>query len=734
MLRRIAVCVLILVSGVSLHAQRKALTLGAVFDPAIKENFSGNPQKDLIWIDDRSFLWPKTDSRGEVIDFLLVDTRTGTQKVFLDQNLLRSAIGDTRDGDEDEAARLTRRRKLALNEQRDAILLTISNDIFVYSIRNGKLTQLTSTAAAEEEASFSPDGSKVAFIRDNDLYVMTVTSRRETRLTTDGGPDLLNGKLDWVYQEEIYGRGIFRGYWWSPDSSRIAMLQLDESNVPRFTIVDHIPYHQKLEVINYPKAGDPNPAARLFVIDLATGDRLRVEDAKYADQEVLFVDVSWSPDARDVLFQVQDREQTWLDLNAANAARGTSRTLFRDETPAWVERIGSPHWIGTDNFLWLSERTGYKHLFLYRRDGTLLRQVTKGPWEVRTLHGVDPSRSWIYFSGTERSPTGLDVYRVRTDGSRFSRLTSAPGTHTAVFNASLTHFLDTWSDVTTPPQIHLRRADGGTVRTVDQNPAALLQTHAFIKPEFLQVPTRDGFMMEAMLIKPVNFDPSRTYPVYQHTYGGPQSQQVKNSWSESTGLFHQVLANNGIIVWVCDNRSASGKGAVSAWPIYRNLGELELRDLEDGLSWLKQHPWVDGTRVMINGWSYGGFMSSYALTHSRSFVAGIVGAPVTDWRDYDSVYTERYMLRPQNNEAGYRKAAPRFAGKEIHGKVLIVHGLTDDNVHVQNSIQLAYELQEAGTPFEMMFYPRARHGITDAKFVWHMRQLMLDFILRNLKP
>src|SRR5687767_12204622 len=394
MLRRIAVCVLVLVAVTSLHAQRKALTLGAVFDPAIKENFSGIPQKDLIWIDDRSFLWPKTDSKGEVVDFLLVDVRTGTQKLFLDQKLLRAALGETTEAGEDEAARLTRRRKLALNGQHDVILLTIANDIFLYSLRDAKLTQLTSTTAAEEEASFSPDGSKVAFIRDNDLYVMSVANRRENRLTTDGGADLLNGKLDWVYQEEIYGRGIFRGYWWSPDSSRIAFLQLDESRVPRFTIVDHIPYHQRLEVINYPKAGDPNPAVRLFVIDLATGGRVRVNDAKYADQEVLFVDVSWSPDARDVLFQVQDREQTWLDLNAANAARGTSRTLFRDQTPAWIERIGSPQWVGNDNFLWLTERSGYKHLYLYRRDGTLLRQVTTGSWEVRTLHGVDQSRSW----------------------------------------------------------------------------------------------------------------------------------------------------------------------------------------------------------------------------------------------------------------------------------------------------------------------------------------------------
>jgi dipeptidyl-peptidase-4 len=254
------------------------------------------------------------------------------------------------------------------------------------------------------------------------------------------------------------------------------------------------------------------------------------------------------------------------------------------------------------------------------------------------------------------------------------------------------------------------------------------------RPEFVQVQTRDGFTMEAMLIKPPDFDASRKYPVYQHTYAGPHAPQVRSAWGATTYLYHQMLAQHGIVVWICDNRSASGKGAVSTWAAYKRLGETELADIEDGVNWLRKQPWVDAARIGINGWSYGGFMVSYALTHSTSFAKGIAGGSGTDWRDYDSVYTERYMLMPQHNIDGYDRTAPRRAAKNLNGRLLLVHGTMDDNVHVQNTLQFAYELQRAGKPFELMLYPKSRHGVSDPQLAKHMRQAMLDFIIRTLKP
>jgi len=347
---------------------------------------------------------------------------------------------------------------------------------------------------------------------------------------------------------------------------------------------------------------------------------------------------------------------------------------------------------------------------------------------------VDEKGGWVYYSGTERRHVGGDVFRMRLDGSGRTRLSTAPGTHTAVFNPSLTAYIDTWSDAQTPPQVSLHRADGTVSRVIHEGKVPALGEYRLSRWEFLQVKTRDGFPMEAMILKPPDFDPARRYPVYQYTYGGPHAPQVKDAWGGTSGMFHQILAQQGVIVWVCDNRTASGKGAESVWPAYQRFGPLELQDIEDGLAWLKAQPWVDGSRIGIHGWSYGGFMTTFALTHSKSFAMGIAGAPVTDWRHYDSIYTERYMRTPEHNAAGYAATSPLAAAKDLHGKLLLIYGAIDDNVHPQNSMLFAQELQKAGKPFRMMVYPKGRHGITDAAQVEHLRAMMLDFVQETLLP
>jgi dipeptidyl-peptidase-4 len=319
------------------------------------------------------------------------------------------------------------------------------------------------------------------------------------------------------------------------------------------------------------------------------------------------------------------------------------------------------------------------------------------------------------------------VYRARLDGTGMTRLVERAGTHRASFSPNMSMFLDSWSDLTTPPQVRLHKADGNELRVVHESRIAHLANVQLSKPELLQVKTRDGFVMEAMLIRPLNFDPARKYPVMQFTYGGPGAQSVRNAWGGSTYMYYQLLAQHGIAVWVCDNRLASGKGAQSQWPSYKNFGELELRDVEDGLAYLKQQPWVDAGRIGIDGWSFGGFMVTYAMTHSTSFVMGIGGGNVTDWRLYDSIYTERFMLMPQNNPEGYAKSSVLAAAKNLHGLPLLIHGVIDENVHAQNTLKFTYELQKAGKPFRLMLYEKTRHGVTDPKLVEHMRQMMFDF-------
>ena len=720
--------------GVAASAQvsQKALSIDVIYDPVARVDFNGAPQTDITWFDNDTYLSRVRASSGRGVDWVRVDALTGRTTPLFEASRMEAALASLPGIARDEAAQLARTRDLILNPARSGALLTMGADLYFYQFQTSRAVRLTTSPAEEEEVTFSPDGRYVAFVRSNNLFVVDVGSQREQPLTTDGSNEVLNGKLDWLYQEEIWGRGRFRAYWWSPDSTHVAFLRLDERPVPKYPIVDVIPYRPTIDVTNYPKAGDPNPQVRLGVARIEGGAPAWVDLSSYSGTDLLIVDVDWHPKNVGVVYQVQDREQTWLDLNQADIRTGRSRRILRETTTAWVDRNGNPVWLKDGSFLWLSERSGFRHLYQYRFDGTQLRQITSGRWEVRPLYGVDQDTQAIYFGSGEHSPIGTDIYRIKTDGTGFTRLSKADGAHRAIFNPSFTQYADVWSDVTTPPQVRLHRADGMELRVIDGNRVPALADYRLAKPEFVQVKARDGFVMDAMMITPPDFDPSHRYPVFQHTYSGPGSPEVRNQWGGRGYLFDQLLAQQGIIVWVLDNRSASRKGVESQWPIYGRLGELELRDLEDGIAWLKTQSYVDASRILLSGTSYGGYMAAYALTHSTSWAAGIADAAVTDWRDYDTVYTERYMKLPKNNPEGYRSASPRFAADQLRGKLLIVHGTIDDNVHMQNSEQFVYELQNAGKSFELMVYPKSRHGIADPRLNKHLRQTMLDFIMRTI--
>lgn len=714
-------------------AQQKMLTIDDLYDPKTKVNFSGSPPLDLTWLPDGLYyLQRKTDPKTTDRELLKVNALTGEATPFFDMAKMEAAFARLPGFSLDQAKRVAHQDSLLMNRNKTAALINEAHDLFFYQFGSDTAVRLTNGPEPEVGEEFSPDGKLVSFVRAYNLYLVDVATQRERALTTDGGPELFNGRLDWVYQEEVYGRGNFKGYWWSPDSTRMVYLKLDESPVKEFTVVDHIPYHLELEVTKYPLAGDPNPKVQLGIIGIAGGATKWVDLYQYQSNDFLIVRVGWTPDNRKVVYQVQDREQTWLDLNLADADTGKPEAVLRETSKAWVGVTGEPYWLKDGSFLWLSERTGFQHLYHYAADGKLIGQITSGPWDVRTLLGVDEERGVIYFSGSEHSPIAPQTYRIKLDGTGQARLPQTEGTHRSDFNPTFTSYIDYWSDVNTPTQVRLYDKDGALVRVIDENKVEALSEYKLGRPEFLQVKTRDGFVMEAMMIKPPDFDPTKKYPVLSYTYSGPQAPQARNSWGGVNFLWHQMLAQKGYIIWICDNRTASDKGVQSAWPLYRNFGELELRDLEDGLAWLKRQPYVDSTRIGLWGWSYGGFMTCYALTHSTSFKVGIAGAPVTDWRDYDTIYTERYMATPQHNPDGYKKSSPVNAAESLHGKLLIIHGTTDDNVHLQNTIQFIYALEKAGKRFELMLYPKSRHGVTDPVLVKHLRTVMANFILDNL--
>ena len=518
--------IVIVATLVTVDAQvgSRLLTVDDIYSPSRRVNFSGAVDTGITWLDASAYLTRRRAASG--VEWMKVDAASGGTSPLFDAGPMEAALSSLPGVTRDEASEIARSSDLTFNPARTGALVTIADDLYFYSFSSAKVERLTNEAGEEEVPTFSPDGRLVAFVRGNNLHVVDIASHREQALTTDGTRELLNGKLDWLYQEEVYGRGQFKGYWWSPDSSRLAFLQLDEKPVPEYTVVDHIPYRSALEVTDYPKAGDPNPTVKLGVAPVAGGGPSWVDLGPYSASEFLIVNVGWTPDSKQVVHQVQDREQTWLDLNLADVSNGRARRVLRETTSAWVNENGNPIWLKDGSFLWFSERSGFKHLYRYSAAGDMLKQITTGRWEVRSFFGVDEANNVAYFSSAERNPVATDIYGIRLDGTGMTRLSQGGGTNRAIFNPDFSHYVGVWSNVTTPTQVRLHRSDGSEVRVIEGNAVPVLAEFKLTTPEFVQVNTRDGFVMDGMLIKPPDFNPSRRYPVYEFTYGGPACENL----------------------------------------------------------------------------------------------------------------------------------------------------------------------------------------------------------------
>jgi dipeptidyl aminopeptidase/acylaminoacyl peptidase len=625
----------------------------------------------------------------------------------------------------------------------DQRLFTVVEDghTWVFDATAKRALRLGTEAAPAELADLNPAGNQVAFVQDHNLWLLTDVGSDPLPVTTDGSDKVLNGKLDWVYQEELYGRGNFKAFWWSPDGKLIAWLRTDESPVFSYTVTDHVPVRGELQVTAYPKAGDPLPQVRLGIYDVAAGSTTWASLPQQPEeplQELRVSRVTWEPQGHSLLVQVQDRIQSWLDLGRVQAASGDWRVLFRDQTPAWIRSPGDPLFLEDGSFLWTSPRSGYNAIYRYSRDGVELARLTNDAWEVRELLACDEQRGLVYFTGSPDGPTEVVPMRASLDGTEVRRLVDRPGCFSVRFHPRHSWFLAEHSTADQQEEILLYDADGRMLRNVIPNRDDWLRHLAIRPPEFLQIPVGEEDVqasLDAMLIRPADFRADRRYPVVVHIYGGPQAPRVRNRFGGQSYLWHQYLAQQGFVVFVVDNRSSSYRSADQVWPIYRDLARRELADIEWAVNWLiEQNSWVDAERIGIWGWSYGGYMTSYALTHSRRFRCGIAGAPVTDWKNYDAIYTERYMDTPQANPQGYTDSSVVQAADRLHGELLLVHGTIDDNVHISNTLQLARALQKAGKQFRMMVYPENRHAVRNPDQRSHLFRLMTDFLTEHLQP
>ncbi|MBK8978549.1 MAG: S9 family peptidase [Planctomycetes bacterium] len=612
-------------------------------------------------------------------------------------------------------------------------VVAMANDLFWYDRGSGAARRLTRSPAEEVGADVSPDGSLVAYVQGGDLFVVPVDGGEPLPLTADGSELVLNGRLDWVYQEEVYGRGNFKAFWWSPDSTRIAFLKIDQTPVEELVIPNDRPGRAVAEHIRYPLAGEPNPIVALGIADVGGGPVRWVDMGEWRQADPLIVRVTWRPDGSEVFYQVQDREQRWLRMLAADATTGGYRPVFMEGSPCWVEPGVEPLFLkGGEEFLWLSERDGFEHIYRYRADGELVGRLTEGRYDAEKIVHVDEAGGRVYFLSDKDAPTQQNLFAVGLAGGAVTRLTTDDGWHEVDFAPDGSRLVDEFSAIDHKLRRTVRDADGNVTARIVESDDRALAAFGVQRPEFVTIPARDGFPMEALVIRPRNFDPAKKYAVLCHIYAGPKTPQVLDRWSWRDFLWHCRMAQRGYLVFLCDNRSASGKGRESACAAFRSFGQSELRDLEDGVDWLLGQGYADPERVAIWGWSYGGYQTLYNLTHSKKWSVGVAVNPVTDWRFYDSIYTERYMGLPQTNVEGYSKGSVLEAAANLNGHLLLVHSTMDENVHMRNSLALSFALQQARRSFRFMPYPHVRHGIEDFAQQLHLFDTIEAFLDEHL--
>lgn len=601
----------------------------------------------------------------------------------------------------------------------------------LYDIATKKMKSLFDFAV--QEPTFSPDGRKIAYVRDNNIYVYDIASGKSIEVTTDGKKNqIINGITDWVYEEEF---AFVRAFDWSTDGSKIGFIRFDESQVPEFSMsVFHKDLYPKIETFKYPKAGEKNAEVSLKIYDLASAKTKDVKLGNYSDFYI--PRIKWTNDANFLSVQVLNRHQDNLDLIFVDGTSGAAKVVLNEKDKAYVDITDNLTFLKDNSFIWTSEKDGFNHIYLYDRNGKLKNQVTKGNWEVTAYYGFDEKNKVVFYQSVENGSINRDVYRVNLDGSGKKRLSSLTGTNDATFSPNFDFYINKYSSVSVPTTYTLHNAkDGKQVQSIVDNNALLdkLKGYNLSTKEFFVLKTEKGHELNAWILKPKNFDASKKYPVLMYQYSGPGSQQVNNDWNNADDYWYQMLAQDGYIIVCVDGRGTGYKGAAFKKVTQKNLGKLEVEDQIDAAKVIGNYPYVDKSRMGIWGWSYGGFMSSNCLFKGPDvFKMAIAVAPVTNWRFYDSVYTERYLQTPQENASGYDDNSPINYVNNLKGKFLLIHGSADDNVHVQNSMQMMEALIQANKQFDSQIYPDKNHGIYGGKTRIQLYNKMTNFIKENL--
>lgn len=605
---------------------------------------------------------------------------------------------------------------------------------FVWDFDTQTLTPLFAKGKVRY-ATFSPHGDKVAFVYENNLYYRDLRSGELVQITRDGRRnEIINGATDWVYEEEF---SFARAFEWAPDGQRIAFYRFDERRVPEFTMTHYKEgLYPEYVSFKYPKVGQPNSVVTLHVYHL---DRKMTRQIATGDDPDSYIPrIKWTRDPYVLCVFRMNRHQNELELLLAETTTGKT-TLLMKETSKWYIDIHDNLTFLSDgkHFLWTSERDGYNHIYLHDMGGTLVRQLTRGPWEVTDFYGVDEVRGLVYFQAAKESPLKREIYSVRLDGKgKVRRLCRRDGWNSAQFSSTFDYYVHTWSSIDVPPVYAVCDRKGRAQRVIEDNKALQDKQRVYgVQPvTFFDFTTPEGVLLHGWMIQPSHFDPEQRYPILMYVYGGPGSQQVTDAWKGQNYWWFQMLAQQGFVVACVDNRGTGGRGETFKKMTYLQLGHYETRDQIEAARYLARQPWADPNRIGIFGWSYGGYMSSLCILKGNNvFKAAIAVAPVTHWKWYDTIYTERYMRTERENPEGYAQNAPVNFADRLKGNYLLVHGMGDDNVHFQHTAEMVNALVAANKQFDTYFYPNRNHGIYGGPTRLHLYTKMTQFLTDKLK-
>ena len=598
---------------------------------------------------------------------------------------------------------------------------------YVFNIQNNKIKKLSDNKV--RYPTFSPDGTKVAFVFENNLYIKDITNGKENQITFDGKKNnIINGASDWVYEEEFK---LVRGFEWSGDSRTIAFYKFDESHVKEFSMDKfNGNLYPTQEVFKYPKAGEANSTISVYLYNIDDDEKKLI----YTEEDYEYIPrIKWSNDPNILTMIGLNRHQNKLDFIVVDSKDGSNRVLFTEEDKYYIDINDNLTFLPNNFFIWTSEKKGYNHIYLKGLDGSE-EQITSGSWEVTSFYGLDSDKMEIFFSSTEDGSINRSIYCLDLESGKRKKLSTQIGTNSAKFSNGLKYYINTYSNANTPPIFTLHKADGSLIKTIEDNTEFQnkLEEYNISEKEFITIYT-DNADLNAWIIKPPNFDDNKKYPLFMFLYGGPGSQKVLNRYEGNNFYWYQMLAQKGYVIACVDNRGTGGKGAEFKKMTYKELGKYETIDQIDAAKYFGSLNYIDEKRIGIQGWSYGGYMSSLAITKGADvFNLAVAVAPVTNWRYYDNIYTERYMQTPQENPSGYDENSPINHVEKLKGKYLLIHGTADDNVHVQNTYEMSSALVRANKQFDLFVYPDKNHGIYGKNTRYHLYKKITNFILDNL--